>query len=256
MSGSPERRVRGTFDPRLTSSRMARIEAVVAVLVLSGVAAVSILVWRIPGPLVVQAEDDRREGLMGATVRCTGPGGRTFEGITDVFGEAKWPGLDKGRWDCVAVPPDRFQGAAETGFAFVGARTPAFVHVRFPRPARLSLELRRPKGQPRAAMAVRALCEAVAATQTSPAATATGWEVRASPLGGPTELWIPAGRVCRAGLVHAALPEAKAGLALKPELECAALPCTGELRGTVGGQVEALLEPTVEQWASARPAAP
>jgi len=48
------------------------------------------------------------EPIMGARVSCTSPDGNDHAlGTTDVFGEAKWPGLAKGPWKCdVTRPPD------------------------------------------------------------------------------------------------------------------------------------------------------
>jgi hypothetical protein len=228
---------------------MARLEALVAVPVLVGVVVVTITVWRTPGPLVVQAQDDHGQPLMGATVRCTGPGGaRSFDGITDVFGETKWPGLDKGPWTCVANPPDRFHGAPQRGSAVVVSRVPAIVRVRFPRPVRLGVEVKRPEGQHRAEMAVRAVCAATSST------SAVAWEARTSLLGGAAILWVPAGRACRAGIVHAALPaERAAGLSPKLELECDRQPCAAEPSLPAGTSLDLSFAPSAEQWAEARP---
>ena len=240
---------RGVYAARLTGPLTGTIEATLVVLVLGGIFAVAWLVFRIPGPLVVQARDDRGDAVMGARIKCVGPeDGRVFSGITDVFGEVKWPGLIKGPWRCSGLPPDLFHGDAHEGAAVVGDRAPAVVRLRFERPVRAAVEVLRPKGAPRAAMAVRAVCPA---TEHGPA---VAWEARTGVLGGPAVLWIPHGRACRAGLVHADLGPRSAGLSPHPVLECEALPCTGALEAGVGGHVEAAVEPTVEQWTAARPA--
>ena len=77
-------------------------------MVLAAVFGVAWLIFNLPGPLVVQCRDDTGAAIMGARVSCTdGAGKRVFNGITDVFGEAKWPGLSKEMWFCSAIPPDR-----------------------------------------------------------------------------------------------------------------------------------------------------
>lgn len=247
-AGRPAKR-RGVYAARLTGPLTGTIEAALVVLVLVGIFAVAWLVFRIPGPLVVQARDDRGEPVMGVRIKCTGPeDGRVFSGITDVFGEVKWPGLIKGPWRCSGLPPDLFHGDVLEGAAVVGDRAPAVVKLRFERPVHASVEVLRPKGAPRAAMAVRAVCPA------SESGPAVGWEARTGVLGGPAVLWLPHGRACRAGLVHAELGARGAGLSPHPVLECEELPCTGPLEAGVGGHVEAVLEPTAGQWTLARPA--
>jgi hypothetical protein len=198
----------------------------------------------------VQVEDDLRRPVMGARVKCTGPERMgLFTGITDVFGEAKWPGLQKGPWRCEAIPPDLYFGETQFGATVVGDRAPAVVRLRIERSVHLQVEVLRPKGAVRSAMAVRAVCEA------TPGAPAVAWESRTAVLGGPAVLWMPHGRKCRVGLVHPEMGARWAGLSPRVSLECENLPCSGELEAGVGGHVDAQLAPTVEQWVDARPAA-
>jgi hypothetical protein len=241
---------RGSFAARMSNPLPGTIEAVLAVTIIVGIFVVALLVFRVPGPLVVQVEDDLRHPVMGARVKCTGPE-RTglFTGITDVFGEAKWPGLQKGPWQCEAVPPDLFHGETLFGATVVGDRAPAIVRLRVERSVHLTVEVLRPKGAVRAAMAVRAVCEATAG-----GAQAVAWEARTAVLGGAAVLWIPHGRKCRAGLVHPELGARKAGLSPRVTLECEKLPCSGDLEAGVGGHVEAQLKPDERQWTDARPA--
>jgi len=98
------------FTPWFWSYRLAaKFEALVVVSVFAGVIAILALLFRMPGPLVVHVQDDKKEPIMGARVSCTSPDGMTTHaGTTDVFGEAKWPGLAKGPWRCDVSPPDRF----------------------------------------------------------------------------------------------------------------------------------------------------
>ena len=240
---------RGSFAMRMSNPLPGTIEGVLAVTIILGIFAVALLVLRVPGPLVVQVEDDLRHPVMGARVKCTGPERMgLFTGITDSFGEAKWPGLQKGPWKCEAIPPDLFYGETQFGATVVGARAPAIVKLRIERSVHLQVEVLRPKGAIRSAVAVRAVCEA---TASSPA---VAWEARTAVLGGPAVLWIPPGRKCRAGLVHPELGARKAGLSPRVTLECDLLPCSGDLEAGVGGHLEAQLAPTDAQWLEARPA--
>ena len=79
------------FTPWFWSYRLAaKIEAVVVVCVIAGVIAILALLFRMPGPLVVHLQDEKKDPIMGARVRCTSPDGQTSHaGSTDVFGEAK-----------------------------------------------------------------------------------------------------------------------------------------------------------------------
>src|SRR5579872_859646 len=110
------------FIVRLRDSAPGRLELLVAVAVVTSVFSVAWLIFTFPGPLVVQAQDDKGEPVMGARISCTNApdgspapegGAKRFSGITDVFGEAKWPGLSKGMWFCAGIPPDRFQGTQQ-----------------------------------------------------------------------------------------------------------------------------------------------
>src|SRR5207249_3857029 len=105
------------FTPWFWSYRLAaKIEAVVVVCVIAGVVAILALLFRMPGPLVVHLQDEKKDPIMGARVRCTSPDGQTSHaGSTDVFGEAKWPGLAHGPWTCEVTPPDRFHAPVQTG---------------------------------------------------------------------------------------------------------------------------------------------
>ena len=235
---------RGTFTPWFWSYRWsARIEAAIVACVFAGVIAIMIFLFQMPGPLVVHLEDDQHEPIKGARVRCTSPDGATSHaGATDVFGEAKWPGLAKGPWKCEVTPPERFHAGVTIGYAQVSARHPAFWITSVERPARLLVQVVRPQGAPRASVAVRAVCSG------EPAET---WESRAGLLDGQAVLFVPHGRACRAGLVRAEL--AGDGPVTQASLDCAAQPCTGELIGGVGQALEAVLKPTPEQWAAVRP---
>lgn len=233
-----------SFTPWFWSYRWAaRIEAAIVACVFAGVVAIMGFLFLMPGPLVVHVQDDRREAIKGAKVRCTAPdGAQSFAGITDFFGEAKWPGLAKGAWKCEVTPPDRFHAGVETGFATVVARHPAMWIATVERPARIRVQLVRPQGAPRAAIAVRAVCAG------SPPAT---WEARTGLLDGRALLFVPHGRPCRIGMVGAELPAE--GPSTQAALSCAEEPCTGELTGGVGQELEATLHPTAAQWSAVRP---
>lgn len=259
------------FKPWFWSGRLiAKIEAAVVIIVFAGVLSIMVILVQMPGPLVVHVSDDAREPIKGARVRCTSPdGATTYAGQTDVFGEAKWPGLAKGAWRCEVTPPDRFHAAQVTGFATVVARHPATWLATIERPGRLSVRVLRPTGSPRAAVAVRALCPPPAGggpdnppavppapppappPAAPPAAPIESWESRAGLLDGRAVLWLPHGRPCRAGLVR---PEVQyEGPVARPSLDCAAEPCTAELTAGVGQAVEATLAPTAAQWEAVRP---
>jgi hypothetical protein len=177
---------------------------------------------------------------MGARVTCASPDGKTSHaGTTDVFGEAKWPGLTRGPWKCDVTPPERFHAAVQTGYVTVVPRKPAMWTTVVERPARIMVQVVRPQGQPRAKVAVRAVCGS------------DTWESRAGVLDGLATLFVPAGKACRAGLVRPELPGA--GPVTQARLECSSEPCTRELRAGVGQQVDVVLTPTSDQWAAVRP---
>jgi hypothetical protein len=235
-------RRRGTFTPWFWSYRWAaRIEAAIVACVFAGVLAIMVFLFRMPGPLVVHVQDDLRQPVQGARVRCTSPDGQTsYAGATDVFGEAKWPGLAKGPWKCEVTPPERFHGGEITGFATVAARHPAMWTATVERPGRIVVDVARPPSAPRAPVAVRAVC-----------ADGETWEARAGLLDGRAVLYVPHGAICRAGLVRPELPGE--GPSTQKALDCAAQPCTGELSAGVGQQVDAKLTPTAQQWMAVRP---
>ena len=240
-------RQRQEFKPWFWSGRLiAKIEAAVVVITFAGVIAIMIILVLMPGPLVVHVQDDTHEPIRGARVRCTSPDGATsWAGESDVFGEAKWPGLAKGPWRCEVTPPGRFHSGQEHGIATVVSRHPALWLATIERPARLSVRVVRPTGSPRAAVAVRAVCPG------EPPAETESWEARAGLLDGRAVLWLPHGRGCRAGLVR---PDLRYdGPVAQPALDCDAGPCTGELIAGVGQQVEATLSPTAAQWEAVRP---
>ena len=229
------------FTPWFWSYRLAaKFEAVVVVCVFAGVIAILALLFRMPGPLVVHVQDDKKEPITGARVSCTSPDGMTtHSGTTDVFGEAKWPGLAKGPWKCDVTPPDRFHAPVLIGHVNVVARKPAMWTTVVERPARIMVQVTRPQGQPRAKVAVRAVC----GSET--------WEGRAGLLDGLATLYAPHGKPCRVGLVR---PELHGdGPVTEARLQCAAAPCTGEMTAGVGQQIDIVLTPTPEQWVAVKP---
>lgn len=235
------------FAPRLISGRgPGKLEAAVVAAVVAAVFGVAVLLVQMPGPLVVQVRDDRGAPVVGAQVSCTSPtGDRRFSGSTDVFGEAKWPGLAKGPWTCQVTPPVRYHAGSVDGSAVVQARRPAVFQARVERPARLVVQVKRPQGAPRAAVAVRAVCEG------DPAAS---WEARAGVLDGSAILWLPHGRACRVGLVRPELPAAQPGPVPAPRLSCEREPCRDQRAAGVGEELALELTPTAAQWEAARPA--
>ena len=234
-------RQRAGFTPWFWSYRWAaRLEAAVVVAVFAGVLAIMAFLFQMPGPLVVHVQDDRREAIMNARVRCTSPDGQTsYAGITDVFGEAKWPGLSKGAWKCEVTPPDRYHSPVQVGFAAVVSRHPAIWITSVERPGRILVQVVRPQGSPRAKVAVRASCGK------------DGWEARAGLVDGFVTLYVPHGATCRVGLVRPELPGD--GPPTNTQLQCSDAPCTGELSAGVGEAANAVLKPTPEQWAALRP---
>lgn len=241
MKNGIEHRERGTFTPWFWSYRLqAKIEAAIVICVFAGVLAIMAFLVQMPGPLVVHVQDDARAAIRGARVRCTSPDGQTsYAGTTDVFGEAKWPGLAKGPWKCDVDAPPRYFAPQQSGFATVVARHPAIWTTTVERPARISVRVVRPEGSPRARIAIRAVCGAYA------------WEARAGLLDGLATLYIPHGAPCRAGLVRPELPDD--GPPTQATLSCDTEPCTGELSAGVGQEVTALFKPDAQQWAAVRP---
>ena len=233
---------RAGFTPWFWSYRLAqKLEAVVVVCVLAGVVVIMGILVQMPGPLVVHLQDDLREAVKNARVRCTSPDGKTsYAGMTDNFGEAKWPGLAKGAWKCEVTPPPNFHAETEVGYVTVVSRKPAMWIATVERPALIRVEVKRPSGTPRAAMAVRAVCEGGGT-----------WEARAGVLDGRTVLFVPHGKSCRVGLVRPELHGA--GPTTSKELDCASEPCSDEIIGGVGEQHEVHFAPTAAQWMSIRP---
>jgi hypothetical protein len=237
------------FEPRFGSRVPGWLEGVVVAAVFALIAAILWLVAQTPGPLVVHVQDDAKAPVVDARVRCDGPDGKEFTGLTDVFGEAKWPGLAKGAWRCEVVPPARWFASPVVGYATVVARKPAVWIATIERPARALVTVVRPQGAVRAAVAVRAVCEKRA---DDPFALA--WESRAGILDERATLWLPPGHACRVGLVRPELPRMNPGAPSDATLSCDVAPCSGELRAGVGDQVDVTLRPTSRQWQAVRPA--
>jgi len=248
MRNGVQARAPATFEPRFRSGVPAKVEGLLAAATIAGVLAIFYLLVQMPGPLVVHVEDDTHQGIMNAKVVCSGPDGKQFNGLTDVFGEAKWPGLAKGSWKCEAVLPPKFHESTLVGYATVIERKPAMWLARVERPARATVQVVRPEGQQRAAPAVRAVC-AVAPGEDAPPT----WEARAGLLDGRATLYLPHGRACRIGLVRPELPATEPGPVTEPKLACASEPCTPELRGGVGEELSATLRPSPQQWTAVRP---
>jgi hypothetical protein len=242
-ASSPPRR---GFALRLMAGRApGKVEAVVAAAVIASVFCVAFLILQMPGPLVVQVRDDANNPVMGAQVGCSSPSGdRRFTALTDVFGEAKWPGLVKGFWRCDLAPPSRFHAPPQEGGAVVEARRPALWRARVERPARMVVRVQRPQGAPRAAVAVRAVCSG---------GDGASWEARAGVLDGSAILWLPHGRRCRVGLVRPELPARQPGPVARPALECESAPCAEARIASVGEELSAELAPSRDQWEAVRP---
>ena len=243
MRNGVDRR-RASFTPWFWSYRWAaRIEAAIVMCVFAGVIAIMVFLLQMPGPLVVHVQDDQRQPIKGARVRCTSPDGAiSHVGLTDVFGEAKWPGLTKGAWKCEVTPPDLFHAGVETGFATVVARHPAIWITSIERPGRIRVQLVRPQGSPRAAIAVRVVC---------PGNPPETWEARAGLLDARVLLFVPHGKRCQVGIVRPELPGE--GPATQAVLSCADQPCSAELTVGVGQEVQLTLSPTAAQWEAVRP---
>ena len=127
------------FQPWFWSGRLiAKVEGLIVALVFVGVFTIFGYLVFMPGPLVVHVQDDLHEAVKGAKVRCTAPdGSKSYAGLTDVFGEAKWPGLEKGPWKCEVTPPEHFHGEQQTGYATVVSRHPALWGATLERPPAL-----------------------------------------------------------------------------------------------------------------------
>ena len=244
--GGAARRRGRAFSLRLIADRApGKIEAAVAAAVIGAVFGVAWLVVEMPGPLVVQVRDDAGGAVVSALVACESPSGeQSFHGVTDVFGEAKWPGLTKGAWRCEVTPPPRYHAQPQRGGAVVEARRPATWRAQFERPARLIVRVKRPSGAPRAAIAVRAVCAGD---------PVESWETRAGVLDENAIVWLPHGRSCRIGLVRPELPAREPGPVTQPVLDCEREPCTGPLLGGVGAELAAELDPSAAQWQALRP---
>jgi len=249
MRNGVQARSPGAFEPRFRSAVPARIEGAMAAAVIAAVLAIFYwLLVKLPGPLVVHVEDDTHQGVMNAKVMCEGPDGKRFSGLTDVFGEAKWPGLAQGAWRCEALPPPKFHAGTLVGYAAVVPRKPAMWMARLERPATAVVQVVRPQGEPRAAPAVRALCQQAAGEDAPPT-----WEARAGLLDGRATLYLPQGRACRVGLTRPELPPGQPGPVADAKLACDTGPCTPELRGGVGEELHIVLAPSRAQWAAVRP---
>jgi len=242
-------RPRREFNLRLWSGKLAaRLEGAVVIVTFAAVIGIMVILVQAPGPLVVHVQDDTKEALVGAKVRCTSPDGtQTFAGQTDVFGEAKWPGLVKGPWRCQVEAPLRYHAAAKAGLATVVARTPAIWVTSIERPSRVLVKVGRPAGSPRALLAVRAVCEPV-----EPSAGPASWEARIGLLDGQAILFVPHGKRCQVGLVHPELSVGEGPVA-QPVLACAEFPCVEVAEGSVGEVRELALTPTAAQWEALRP---
>jgi len=158
------------------------------------VIAILALLFRMPGPLVVHVQDDKKEPIMGARVSCTSPDGMTHPRGHDGRvrrGEMARPG--EGAVRCDITPPDRFHAAVLTGTSRRRAEARVWTTV-VERPARIMVQVTRPQGQPRAKVAVRAVC----GSET--------WEGRAGLLDGLATLYAPHGKALQVGLVRPSCP--------------------------------------------------
>ncbi|MBS2024422.1 MAG: hypothetical protein JST92_18635, partial [Deltaproteobacteria bacterium] len=183
MSDGPPR---PSFSLRLISGKLPmKLESAVATVVIGAVFGVAWLVFNLPGPLVVHLNDDQKQPVQDARVRCTNEAGdKTFSGVTDVFGEAKWPGLARGMWSCEVWPPARFFSPSMKGAAVVVPRAPASVLLTVERSAQVAITIKRPQHAPYAAMAVRAVCPAERGLAVE------SWEERTSVLQPKVTLWL------------------------------------------------------------------
>ena len=234
-------RQQASFTPWFWSYRWAaRLEAAMVVCVFAGVLFIMGYLFQMPGALVVHLQDERHDAVKNARVRCTSPDGTvSYAGLTDVFGEAKWPGLAKGPWKCEVTPPESFHGGVLTGIATVTARHPAIWVAAVERPGRIAVQIVRPDGAARAKVAVRANCAGGA------------WEARAGLLDGRALLFVPHGASCRVGLVRPELPFD--GPPTQTALDCENEPCSAAVSAGVGQAVSVVLKPTPGQWEAVRP---
>ena len=219
MRNGVQARSPGAFEPRFRSAVPARIEGALAAAVIAAVLAIFYwLLVKLPGPLVVHVEDDTHQGVMNAKVVCEGPDGKRFSGLTDVFGEAKWPGLSQGAWRCEALPPPKFHTGPMIGYATVVPRKPAMWMARLERPATAVVQVVRPRGEPRAAPAVRALCQQAPGEDAPPT-----WESRA----GLLDVYARVARTIRE-LAHKQGEPADGGLLIRER------PTQQEIAGLIG----------------------
>ena len=246
-NGVDHGRRRGSFEPRSWSFLWrAKLEAVVAVLVIGGVVAVFVYLVQIPGALVVRLMDDKHQPVAKAQTRCHhAESGLSMSGQTDVFGEVKFPGMQKGVWTCEVQPPDRFFSPLLTGSAKVSPRYPAAVELTAPRGVEVEVFVQRPDGAPRDSPAVRAVCAP------SRGLPASGWEARAGLLDSTAILHLPRDSACNVGLLPGA-PGWFNGPPDRAELDCTTLPCA-PVTGQPGARVVVRLKPTRAQWDAARP---
>jgi hypothetical protein len=217
---------------------------VVALGVIAGVVGVFVFLVQIPGALVVRLMDDKRLPVAKAQVRCRHQGtGLEMAGETDLFGEAKFPGLERGPWTCTVQPPDRFFSPVLNAVGDVQPRHPAIMELSAARGAELEVPVARPEGGPRAAVAVRAVCDGQ---------PAQGWEARSGLLDGVALLYVPRGASCRVGLLAGEL-RFVGGKPPALELDCARLPCSEPFTAAPGERRLIALKPTAAQWELARP---
>jgi hypothetical protein len=215
--------------------------------VIAGVIAVFIFLVQIPGALVVRLLDEQKNAVIGARVVCRHPGSsKEMSGPTDAFGEAKFPGLEKGTWSCSVEPPARYFSPVFTTSLEVRPRLPAISELRVQRQADAAVTVVRPEGGARARAAVRVVCPA------EDSKPALGWEARIGLLDGATTIYMPADRQCRIGLLRGA-PGNVYATPDRLELDCANLSCSGVLVAKAGEHLSVTLKPDAAQWQAARP---
>lgn len=248
MSGD-RGRPRGEFAPRSWSGKLpATLEGIVAAAVIGGVLGVVYMLIQMPGLIVVRIEDDAGGAVRDAQVVCFfEKNGMRLTGLTDVFGEAKWPGLERGVWSCDATLPDRYFSPPLHGNPVVEPRRPAFWRAKVERPAHVVVAVGRPKGAPRAQVQVRAVCPA------APGRPAASWEAKSGLLDGQASLFLPHGQECAVGIVRPTGLR-RAGPAELATLECDRSPCSPSFSAGVGETKTITLAPTAAQWEAARPA--
>ncbi len=241
-------RGRGNFAPRSWSFQWrAKVEGLVALGVIAGVVGVFVYLVQIPGALVIRVVDDGRHVIPKTEVRCHHPSsGLDMVGETDIFGEAKFPGLARGRWTCDVQPPARFFSPLLKASGEVRPRQPDVVELSAPRAVDVDVSIARPEGAPRAAVSVRAVCPAEAGLPP------LGWESRAGVLEGAAILYLPHDRKCRVALMHGDLGPLYFATD-RMELDCDRMPCSDVVSGKPGAHLAIKLKPTREQWEAARP---